>query len=104
MVTRDRYGMQHAHPTPLPLTVFEVISNREVSPTGIRRVAGDGLGCVWVDTPVRHRPYYVCSAGVEHRRWWRRHAPLAADRVGPAEFRCIEHEVIESIDPDLVEI
>lgn len=80
----------HAHANPLPLTVFEIVSNPELSPSGIRRLAGDDLGCVWADTPIRHRPYYVCSAGVEHRRWWRLHTAGGGPEY-PREFRCIEH-------------
>jgi hypothetical protein len=92
-----------AHPIPLRLTVFEILSSRELSPRGIRRLAGDEHGHVWDDAPVRHRPHYVCSAGVEHTRWWRLHTPGGGPEY-PRELRCIEHEVTEVISPDLVEI
>jgi hypothetical protein len=80
-------------PNPVPLSVYEVIE----SPRGeIRRYAW-GPGGLWVDVPGRHRPYYVCSAGVEHRRWWRLHQPGG---TYPTVRRCPEHEVTETISPD----
>ena len=58
-----------------------------------RRLGFDQTGRLWVDTPHRQRPHYVCSAGVTHRRWWRLHQPGGSY---PIELRCAEHEVQEA--------
>jgi hypothetical protein len=55
---------------------------------GTTRVALDENGQRWVNTPTRHPPYYACSAGVIHPRWWRREAANAGE-----VFRCEEHEL-----------
>lgn len=56
--------------------------------SGAVRFARDEHGQRWVSTPTRHAPYYACSAGVIHPRWWRCEV-ASEDEV----FRCEEHEL-----------
>lgn len=44
---------------------------------------------MWVEAPGRKR-LYVCSAGVTHRRYWRR---FQKGGGYPIDMRCEEHEV-----------
>lgn len=77
---------------PIELIVYEIVRDPQFSPLGERRYAW-GPGGLWEDKPRRHRPYYVCSAGVEHKRWWSLHKPTG--RVAADEKACAEHEVVE---------
>ena len=83
-------------PTKISLTVYEIVGD----PPRDNRYA-HGPGGLWLDVPGRHHPYYVCSAGVEHRRWWRLHQPGGGY---PVFRRCAEHEVTEREDPQLTRI
>lgn len=81
----------------IDLEIVEIIRNPQVSPSGERRLAV-GVGGLWVDAPIRRRPYYLCSAGVEHKRWWLLHQPGGGY---PIVKKCAEHEVVERLSSQL---
>jgi hypothetical protein len=78
----------------LNLTIREIFRSER----GDRRYGWDDKHGMWVDVPRRQRPYYICSAGVEHRRWWLLHQPGSSY---PIIKRCSEHEMNEIIAADI---
>jgi hypothetical protein len=67
-----------------PRALLRLRVDPDVMPNG-ERTGWDAQHRMWIDTPVRRRSY-ICSRGVEHRRYWRlfyRHGD---------DFAC-EHEV-----------
>ena len=89
-------GPRFGPPVQLTLNVYQIMGE----PPRERRYAS-GPGGLWVDVPGRHHPYYVCSAGVEHARWWQMHQPGG---TYPVFRRCTEHEVTEMLDPNMLRI
>jgi hypothetical protein len=82
-----------AQQTAITLTVIEILESR----VGETLLATSGDGRLWVWTPVRHRPHYVCALGVTHDHWWAKHLKGG---TYPRDLRC-EHEVIKTSSPQL---